>query len=82
MLVVGGCTERCLLNSECGEGEVCLEGRCLTRCKTDQECPQALFCLSGGCQVPDPEARPVCRDDAGCVDAAVEPEGDAAFADG
>lgn len=69
---LGGCTSPCLLNGECAQDELCLEGQCLRRCTIDEDCPVDVFCISGGCQLPAPGERPICREDNGCPDVAID----------
>lgn len=47
----------CDVNSDCSEGEYCVDGACSERCKVNDNCPQSQVCSNGGC-VPAPECTP------------------------
>lgn len=66
-----GCSDRCLLNSDCAPGRICIEGGCLLQCVRHGDCPLEQFCFGGGCRPLEPGDPPVCRYDFGCEDAAI-----------
>ena len=43
-----GCSDRCLLNSDCAPGRICIEGGCLLQCVRHGDCPLEQFCFGGG----------------------------------
>ncbi len=65
------CSDRCLLNSDCAPGRICVEGGCLVQCVRHPDCPLEQFCFTGGCRPLRPGDPPVCRYDSGCDDAAI-----------
>jgi hypothetical protein len=70
-----GCSSRCLLNSDCTAGRICVEGGCLIQCVRHPDCPLEQFCFNEGCRPLRPEDPPVCRYDTGCGDAVIEDGG-------
>lgn len=47
----GTCGPQCVNNSDCGDGESCVNGRCTaqTGCTSDSQCPSGLVCKGGEC---------------------------------
>jgi len=47
----GTCAPMCTNNSDCGDGEKCINGRCqaATGCTDDSQCPSGLKCRGGEC---------------------------------
>jgi len=46
------CVSQCDVNSDCPDGQRCINGKCTTsdgKCKSDSECPDGLHCKDGVC---------------------------------
>ena len=56
-----GCQQACTSDSDCAQGQICLEGLCQDRieCRTDEECAQGQTCIDGLCEI-------MCSTDADC----------------
>ncbi len=53
--------ERCIVDSDCAEGEACDDGVCHFECVTNESCPEGQQCFSGFC-------RAACVNDTDCGD--------------
>jgi hypothetical protein len=49
-----GCDPPCVLNTQCGTQEQCVEGVCRRQCTTYYECAEGEVCYSGTCQQAPP----------------------------
>ncbi|MBL8924411.1 MAG: putative metal-binding motif-containing protein [Myxococcaceae bacterium] len=48
----GGAGASCQLNSDCGPGLACLQGRCAVECRVGADCSPGLVCELGRCRLP------------------------------
>src|SRR5689334_15147612 len=48
-----GTADECTVTSECGTGQVCIEGQCRTLCNNDSECGSNEVCFDGVCEAGD-----------------------------
>lgn len=63
LLVVGCSSKKCLFQSDCMEGQVCVESECRQACDEARQCPADFACRSGACYPSEPQ---VCDEMGGC----------------
>jgi peptidoglycan-associated lipoprotein len=57
VFLLSGCKKKpeyplCRNDSDCGEGEMCVDGRCM-QCRISQDCPEGFECVDGVCKAPE-----------------------------